>query len=247
LKAVFLYCPKADPQKLSEETKELYLKTLDKSDFIDTENFTTVLVVVPTAEGKDWLKIYEAGLMDKEESLGFNPVLAKSSKNIYKDNENGLWTVTVFRRKLQDFKLAVREKQARWTVREFVYDEASMAQEKTEMDAMEAKASKAQKTMLTWCNAMYGEVFRALMHLKAIRLFVESVLRYGVPPDFQGVVMKPKASKHEKKLQAALMKQFRSLGSDALYSSTDDNLPPGMAATEFYPYVFLTITVTASA
>lgn len=220
---------------------------LNPSDFIDTENFTTVLVVVPTMESKEWLKTYETGIMEKEESLGFSPILANSSKNVYKDSENGLWTVTVFRRKMQDFKLAMRDTNARWAVREFEYNEESISQEKEELEAMEGKAAKAQKTMLTWCNAMYGEVFRALMHLKAIRLFVESVLRYGVPPDFQGVVMKPKGTKYEKKLQAALMKQFRSLGSDALYSSNDDALPPGMAAQDFFPYVFLTMDVTTSA
>lgn len=33
----------------------------------------------------------------------------------------------------------------------------------------------------------FGEVFSAWVHLKALRVFVESVLRYGLPPDFTAV------------------------------------------------------------
>ena len=35
-----------------------------------------------------------------------------------------------------------------------------------------------------WCRTSYGEAFSALVHVNAVRLFVESVLRYGLPPCF---------------------------------------------------------------
>jgi len=31
-----------------------------------------------------------------------------------------------------------------------------------------------------WCCNQYGDVFQAMIHLKVIRLYVESVLRYGI-------------------------------------------------------------------
>jgi len=213
---------------------------------MSTENFTTVLVVVPNADSKDWLKTYETGILQEDPGLGFNPVLANSTKEVYKDGESTLWTVTLFKRKLQDFKTKLRDVQPRWTLREYSHDQADIAKEKEDTEALEQKAAKAQGIIVKWCNAMYGEVFRALMHVKVIRLFVESVLRYGVPPDFQAVVMEPK-QKYEKKLHQALMKQFKHLGSDALYSVSDDQLPPGMAQAEFFPYVFLTLDVTTAA
>ncbi|KAJ2184806.1 Vacuolar ATP synthase subunit C [Coemansia sp. RSA 522] len=42
------------------------------------------------------------------------------------------------------------------------------------------------------------------MHVKALRVFVESVLRYGIPPDFLPVIVKPNPKQASKiKLQLA--------------------------------------------
>lgn len=47
-----------------------------------------------------------------------------------------------------------------------------------------------QTALVRLCKANFGEVFAAWMHVKALRVFVESVLRYGLPPDFQPMVVK---------------------------------------------------------
>ena len=44
-------------------------------------------------------------------------------------------------------------------------------------------------------NAL-NETFSAWMHLKTLRVFCESVLRYGVPPEFVVSIMHPKDSKN---------------------------------------------------
>ena len=36
-----------------------------------------------------------------------------------------------------------------------------------------------------WCKTAYGEAFSAWMHIAVVRLFVEAILRYGLPPTFQ--------------------------------------------------------------
>ena len=38
----------------------------------------------------------------------------------------------------------------------------------------------------------FGETMIAWAHVKAIRVFIESVLRYGLPPDFDCVLIEPK-------------------------------------------------------
>lgn len=43
-------------------------------------------------------------------------------------------------------------------------------------------------------NAL-NETYGAWMHLKTIRVFCESVLRYGVPPEFVVAIMHPRNSK----------------------------------------------------
>lgn len=45
------------------------------------------------------------------------------------------------------------------------------------------------------------------MHLAVVRLFVESILRYGLPPQFQGVVVKP-LPKMEGRLRVVLASAF---------------------------------------
>jgi V-type H+-transporting ATPase subunit C len=217
---------------------------LNKADFIDTENFLTIIVVVPKMDEKTWLQTYEQ-ILPKE--LGFFPILLKSSKKVFDgDDENDLWTCTVFRRKLQDFKIALREKQPRWTVREFQFDESAMADERSAFNEIKSQEEKSKKSLAQWCKAMYGEVFKGFVHLKVIRLFVESCLRYGVPPDFVCVVMKIKDPRDEKKVRKLLETEFQHLASSAMFGTLDDSVPAAMVGQEFYPYVYLPLTVTKS-
>jgi hypothetical protein len=64
--------------------------------------------------------------------------------------------------------------------------------------------------VLDWCKTAYSEVFGSWMHLVAVRLFVESILRYGLPPSFVPVVVKPHARTlaHPKALRGMLADQF---------------------------------------
>jgi len=39
-----------------------------------------------------------------------------------------------------------------------------------------------------WLTTNFSEAFEAWIHLKALRVFVESVLRYGLPPNFAAII-----------------------------------------------------------
>jgi len=64
-----------------------------------------------------------------------------------------------------------------------------------------------QKELLTLSRTNFSESFQALVHLKIVRLFVESVLRYGPPANFAGVVILPDP-KTTKRLVTTLQSQF---------------------------------------
>jgi hypothetical protein len=51
------------------------------------------------------------------------------------------------------------------------------------------------------------QAFGCYMHMSVIRLFVESILRYGLPPQFQAAVVKP-LPKMEARLRTALAANF---------------------------------------
>jgi V-type H+-transporting ATPase subunit C len=75
-----------------------------------------------------------------------------------------------------------------------------LEQLKVEVDGMRTGITR-------WCKTHYGELFVAWVHIKVIRVFVESVLRYGLPIDFTAVLYKVKEGKENdmtKVLDAAL-------------------------------------------
>jgi len=82
-------------------TKDL-ADVVKKDDFVlGSEYLTTLLVVVPKSFYKDWELQYE--------SLA-NMVVPRSTKLVYEDNEGGLFTVTLFRKVVDEYKVHCREK-----------------------------------------------------------------------------------------------------------------------------------------
>ena len=47
-----------------------------------------------------------------------------------------------------------------------------------------------QTELLRLSRTNFSEAYQILVHLKVVRLFVESVLRYGLPADYVGIVLK---------------------------------------------------------
>lgn len=66
-------------------------------------------------------------------------------------------------------------------------------------------------------KANFGEAFAILIHLKVLRAFVESVLRYGLPPHFLFFTLKP-APKAEKKTRFALLRALAAQDLDGISS-----------------------------
>lgn len=73
-----------------------------KEDFVlDSEYLTTQLVVVPRALYNEWQKMYWK-LTDM--------VVPESSRLVFEDNEHGLYTVTLFKKVVDEFKVHARDK-----------------------------------------------------------------------------------------------------------------------------------------
>ena len=59
--------------------------------------------------------------------------------------------------------------------------------------------------LANWCSINYAESYTMMLHLKAVRIFVESVLRYGLTatyaqgmvPNFKSFILQPKKGKAE--------------------------------------------------
>lgn len=69
-----------------------------------------------------------------------------------------------------------------------------------------------QTDLLKLTRVNFSEAYQILAHLKCVRLFVESVLRYGLPADYAGVIVRPEPKTAVKSLRT-LSGQFSYLAS----------------------------------
>ena len=76
------------------------------------------------------------------------------------------------------------QREKAFQVREFKYDEQSRL--RLQRANLKTEVEERRAAIYEWCQTSFGEVFSAWVHICAIRLFVESILRYGLPPRFSG-------------------------------------------------------------
>merc|ERR1712176_1140409 len=105
----------------------------------------------------------------------------------------------------EEFTKACREK--RYSVRDFKYDPTHASKSAMTLEQLQVEVDGMRSGLSRWCKTHYGEAYVAWMHIKVIRVFVESVLRYGLPVDFTAVLYKVGTGK-ETQLVAALDKTF---------------------------------------
>jgi V-type H+-transporting ATPase subunit C len=198
------------------------------TDLVDTENLTTLCVAVPKLSQKEWIESYETLAQF---------VVPRSSTLLMEDGDYALYTVTLFRRVVDAFKSAAREKA--FQVRELKYDEEAIQAKASERANLKTEVEERRAAIYEWCQTSFGEVFSAWVHICAIRLFVESILRYGLPPSFQASVMKPHKN-CEKKVRAVLSNTF---GRGASSHWNDDPSEDKTVGEDTHPYVAFKIDV----
>lgn len=198
---------------------------------LNSDYLTTLLVVVPKMLYKDWNTTYER--------LS-NMVVPNSSQLVYEDSEHGLYTVTLFKKVVDEFKGNCRK--YRYVVREFTYDEAALLAGKNEIAKLESDKKKQYGLLVRWLKVNFSEAFTAWVHVKALRLFVESVLRYGLPVNFQGMLLQPQ-KKTAKRLREVLGQLYSHLDASAGQGPIDDIPGLNMGQQEYYPYVYFKICI----
>ncbi|XP_033032452.1 V-type proton ATPase subunit C 2 isoform X2 [Trachypithecus francoisi] len=219
----------------------LFTRTLSdivsKEDFVlDSEYLITLLVIVPKPNYSQWQKTYES-LSDM--------VVPRSTKLITEDKEGGLFTVTLFRKVIEDFKTKAKEN--KFTVREFYYDEKEIKREREEMARLLSDKKQQYGPLLRWLKVNFSEAFIAWIHVKALRVFVESVLRYGLPVNFRAVLLQPLKKSSTKRLREVLNSVFRHLDEVAATSILDASVEiPGLQLNnqDYFPYVYFHIDLS---
>ncbi|EON61402.1 V-type H+-transporting ATPase subunit C [Coniosporium apollinis CBS 100218] len=169
----------------------------------DSEYLETHLIAVPNQLVKDYLRSYET----------LAPMIVpRSSTEVAKDDEFTLYAVTTFKKHSAEFIHKCREK--RWTPRDYKYKEGGKEEEREEVEKLEKDERKIWGEALRLGRTGYSESAMCWVHVLALRVFVETVLRYGLPLNFVcGVVST--TPKLAKKVKANLDSRYGYLGGNA--------------------------------
>ncbi|KAJ9052223.1 Vacuolar ATP synthase subunit C [Entomophthora muscae] len=177
-----------------------------------SEHLTTIFVAVPRNSYKSWETSYESLTQ---------MVVPRSSSKIAEDSDFGLFSVVLFRRVVHEFTQKCRE--LKFAVRDYEFSEEKVEEDRREAERIESTEKELWKGLVQWCQASFGDAFSAWFHIKVLRAFTESVLRYGLPPDFSFAIIQPR---NESKLEKAMVASYEYLGGSRSKAneeaSTDD-------------------------
>lgn len=109
-------------------------------------------------------------------------VVPRSATQIDADEEFTLYAVTTFKKTSQEFIHKCREH--KWTPRDFKYKEGGREEEQKEVEKVAKDEKKVWGEALRLGRTAWGEAVMAWVHVLALRVFVETVLRYGLPLTF---------------------------------------------------------------
>jgi V-type H+-transporting ATPase subunit C len=204
--------------------------------FVYTEYITTVVVILSRGTDQDFLKCYER--------LAENVVPMSAMKFTGMDDKDGnsLWRVVMFKTALESFKKGCREK--RFVVRDFEYSKEAYDKLKVTRDKVEEDLDKQHKLITGLYQAAWSDVLIAWMHVKAMRVFVESVLRFGMPPSFACFMLKPKSSNQvaARKALADILGKTGSGISGPYAGASKDKSVEQEEGEEYFPYVSFSFT-----
>jgi len=217
---------------------------IDQKQIVESDYLTTLLVIVPRLRLEEWYRMYEVlvTLENNEEKKDQFCVLPRSSNIIVQDNDEALVTVVLFRKFVDQYRKEVISK--KFQIRDFKFEKGSaQAKEKKKEELLE-KRSKLKIDLFNFAQTQFAEAFSCWIHLKSIRLWVESVLRYGLPAKFSVFLIKPHHPKVEPKLRSIFNELFSDLGgevySEEIKTTGDEGLGTfGLTNEKLYSYVFI--------
>lgn len=109
-------------------------------------------------------------------------VVPRSAVKVASDDEFTLFAVATFKKHSAEFLHKCREK--RWTPRNYQYKEGGKEAEAQEASQLAQDEKKLWGEALRLGRTGYSESAMIWIHVLTLRVFVETVLRYGLPLDF---------------------------------------------------------------
>ena len=96
---------------------------------------------------------------------------------------------------------------------------------------LEMELNTLNMKLLKECRAYFGELFQALIHLKIMRVFIDGVLRFGIPPKFFMCIVRCEKDK-DSRVMNGLSNYFAEEHLKEMYGEKTDNQDE-----DFFPYI----------
>lgn len=109
-------------------------------------------------------------------------VVPRSATFVASDDEFTLYAVTTFKKHSLEFVHKCREH--KWVPREYKYVEGGREEEQREVERVGGDAKRLWGETLRLGRTGWSEAVMVWIHVLVLRVFVETVLRYGLPLDF---------------------------------------------------------------
>lgn len=237
-KSTLLACQRKQNGDLS--VKSLH-DIVSKKDFvIGSEHLKTVLLAIPISLEKQFLNSYE--------SIS-TFVVPRSANRIANDSEFVLYGVTLFKKYENQFLTAAREN--KWIPRDFEYSDEIIEQMKNEFNIAQKEESTLKNDLMRLSREAFSEISICWVHIKLLRAFVESVLRYGLPPTFYCYILKLQNSKDLATAKADCIERFGYLGGNAFSKDNKGNVVKdnslheyaSLVDTDYEPFVIYEVHI----
>lgn len=217
---------------MKQDYRDLVNKS--KNEMKTTDYLCTMLCFVPTGSEKFFLEKYQK-LVD-------GMVVPYSALRIDRgeDEKMELYRVVVMKHCKDDFKNQCQG-QLRVACRE--YDEEELSKkpaEEREIEVLQNQIKDKKANLIRIASSGYSEVYYALLHLKYLRLYVESCLKYTTGDYYSVVVFVPKEK--EQRLVSAMIKTFNDTKEQGWYGTKEE-----LKETEdFYPFILIKLGVPST-
>ena len=149
-----------------------------------SEYLESHLIAVPKASRKEFLQSYE-----RLAEL----VVPRSSTQVAEDDEFVLFSVVTFQKTSADFLTKCREQ--KWIPRQLKGIEGGEENEQRQLDRAVQEEKKAWAEAIRMVVTGWSEIVQVWLHIITLRVFVEAVLRYGLPLDYVNSIIKVCVSK----------------------------------------------------
>lgn len=176
----------------------------------DSEYLESHLIAVPKPSRKEFLQSYET-LAEL--------VVPRSASQVAGDDEFVLFSVVTFKKTSADFLQKAREQ--KWIPRQFKATEGGEEDEQRQMERAVQEEKKAWAEAIRMVVTGWSESVQVWLHIVTLRVFVEAVLRYGLPLDYVNSIVKVC---HRPSITRGKDPRFRSAASNHEHQTTSKSL-----------------------